>query len=378
LTQIEDKDFIFYRSPKTGEIVVKVALIDGDIWSTYKGMSLIFNTTRQNIEKHVKKIFSSGELDKNSVCNQKLHTALDGKTYKTTVFSLDVIIAVGYRVNSFEATQFRIWATKILKEYLTKGFVLDDDRLKQGKEIFGKDYFDELLERIKEIRASERRFYQKITDLYRDASSDYNKDAPETRKFYQIVQNKLLYAVTKSTAAEIIKSRADSESDNMGLTTWKGQKQDKKIITSDITVAKNYLSEDELKQLNNIVSMFLDYAQGLVSRQIVMPMGEWAKTLDDFITFNRYDVLDNAGQVTKKSADNFAKSQYDKFRVRQDLEHLSDFDKTIIEIKQTGRAPKSRFSEFIEEAEVEDEPKEPLSTFNKSLKTALEFNPKDK
>lgn len=376
LRQLEDKDFIFYESPITGEVIVKVALINDDIWATQKGMGLIFNTDRSNVTKHLKNIFKTGELDQKSVCDKISHTALDGKKYSTQVYSLDVIIAIGYRVSSFEATQFRIWATKVLKEYLTKGFVLDDDRLKQGKDIFGKDYFDELLQRIREIRASERRFYQKITDLYRDGSSDYDKDAPETRKFYKIVQNKLLYAVANMTAAEIIKSRADFNADNMGLNTWKGQKLEKKIISTDITVAKNYLNEDELKQLRRMVTGLLEYAEGLVERHIVMTMSEWVKTLDDFITFNRYDVLDNAGKVSKKAADNYAKKQYDKFRVKQDVEYLSDFDKAIIEIKHTGKLPKSRFSEFIEDADVE--PIEEPSTFNKSLKTALNYNPKEK
>jgi len=260
LELVEDRNFIFYKSPVTGEIIVRVALLDGDIWATQRGMGIIFDCTKQTISYHLGNIFKDGELEENSVVKEILTTAKDNKKYPTLIYKLDAIISVGYRVSSYEATQFRIWATKVLKEYLTKGFVIDDDRLKQGKEIFGKDYFDELLERIREIRASERRFYQKITDLYRDASSDYDKDAPQTRMFYKIVQNKLLYAVTKKTAAEIIKSRADSDSDNMGLMSWKGQEQNKKIISSDISVAKNYLDQKELNELNRIVSMFLDHA----------------------------------------------------------------------------------------------------------------------
>jgi len=216
----KEKDFLFYSSPKTGKVLIRVAVKDNTIWATQLGMAIIFNNSKQNISKHLKKIFLEGELDENSVVNQWLTTRSDGKDYKTLVYSLDAIISIGYRVTSYEATQFRIWATKVLKEYISKGFVLDDDRLKQGNQIFGKDFFTELLERIREIRASERRFYQKITDLYRDASIDYDKDSLYTRNFYKIIQNKLLYAVTKKTAAEIIRSRASSHKYNMGLTSF--------------------------------------------------------------------------------------------------------------------------------------------------------------
>lgn len=371
MDKLEDKDFLFYRSPKTGEVIVRVALIEDQIWATQKGMGIIFNTSRQNIAKHLKNIFESGELSENSVCNQKLHTALDGKEYAVKVYNLDSIIAVGYRVNSYEATQFRIWATRILKEYLIKGFVMDDERLKRGNELFGKDYFSELLERIREIRASERRFYQKVTDLYKNASLDYDKDSPVTKQFYQIVQNKLLFAITGKTAAEIIKSRVDADKENMGLTSWKGKGIDEKILSSDITVSKNYLKETELKELNRIVSMFLDYAENLVERQITMTMADWAKTLDDFLSFNRYDSLKNAGKVSKKTADDIARRQFKKFRKRQDIEYISDFDKAIIEVK-SGRVPRSEM-DLIEDADVQEEP---LSDFNQKLKKALSFNPK--
>lgn len=374
MDKLEQNDFLFYRSPSTGQIVVRVAIKDETIWSTQKGMAIIFNTTKQNVSKHLKKIFEEGELIENSVVNQWLTTGPDGKDYKTLVYNLDVIISLGYRVQSYEATQFRIWATSVLKEYMQKGFVLDDDRLKQSKQMFGKDYFDELLERIRVIRSSESRFYQKITDLYRDTSVDYNKDAPATRTFYKIVQNKLIYAVTDMAAAELIRSRADAKKENMGLLNWSSQGSGGKIITSDITVSKNYLKEDELKELQRIVSMFLDYAENLVSRHIIFKMNDWNKTLEDFLAFNRYKSLKNAGSISKDIADKLAKKEYQVFKVRQDAEHISDFDKAIVHIKMNGTLPESRFKAYeIEEAEEVKE--EPPSTFNSSLKKALNYNP---
>jgi len=370
MDKLESKDFIFYRSPADGQIKVRVALIDDTIWSTYKGMSVIFNTSRQNIEKHVKNIFASGELIKESVCNQKLHTANDDKTYKITVFSLDMIIAVGYRVNSYEATQFRIWATKILKEYMTKGFVLDDERLKQGNELFGEDYFSELLDRIREIRASERMFYQKITDLYRDTSIDYDKDSEHTRTFYKKIQNKLIYAVTEKTAPEVIKSRANAKKDNMGLNTWKTQKDGGKIIISDIIISKNYLYEHEIKELNRIVSMLLDYTENLVSRSMTFTMSDWVKQIDDFLEFNRYEALQSAGSVAKKIAIDKAKKEFNKFRIKQDKEFVSDFDKVAKEIIETGSMQISNIDSLLRNVSEQD------SSHNKALKKALEFNPK--
>lgn len=376
MDKVEKKNFLFYRSPSTGQILVRVALKDDTIWSTQKGMAIIFNTTKQNVSKHLKKIFEEGELIEDSVVNQWLTTRSDGKDYKTLVYNLDVIISLGYRIRSYEATQFRIWSTSILKEYMTKGFVLDDDRLKQSKVLFGKDYFDELLARIREIRASERRFYQKITDLYKDASSDYNKDAPATRKFYKIVQNKLLYAVTGMTAAELINQRADSTKEYMGLMNWSNQKTGGKILTTDITVSKNYLKDTELKELQRIVSMFLDYSENLVSRQITLTMNEWVKTLDDFLSFNRYKSLSSAGKVRKAFADSVAKKEYQVFRVKQDENYVSDFDKAIIQIKMTGKLPESRFKTYeIEEAEIIED--DTLSDFDRKLKKGLNYNPKE-
>ncbi len=376
MDKLEKKNFIFYRSPSTGQVVVKVALKDDTIWSTQKGMAIIFNTTKQNVSKHLKKIFEEGELIEDSVVNHWLTTGPDGKEYTTLVYNLDVIISLGYRIRSYEATQFRIWATSILKDYMHKGFVLDDDRLKQSKVLFGKDYFDELLARIREIRFSERRFYQKITDLYRDASTDYDKDAPSTRRFYKIVQNKLLFAVTGMTAAELISERADSKKENMGLMNWSNHKTGGKIFATDITISKNYLKEPELIQLQRIVSMFLDYAENLVSREITLTMKEWTKTLDEFLAFNKYKSLSSAGKVKKSVADTFAKKEYEVFRVTQDANYVSDFDKAILHIKMTGSLPESRFKAHeIEDAEIIEG--EELSDFNQKLKKGLDFNPKD-
>lgn len=370
MDKLKETDFILYKSPKDGKIKARVAVVDDTIWSSIKGISSLFNTSRQNVEKHIKNIFSTSELLEDSVCNYKLHTADDGKDYKIKTFNLDLIIAVGYRVNSHEATQFRIWATSVLKEYMKKGFVLDDDRLKQGASVFGEDYFSELLERIREIRASERRFYQKITDLYRDASYDYDKNSPTTRMFYKIVQNKLLYAASGKTAAELIRSRADSNKPNMGLNTWSTQGDGGKIIIKDIIVSKNYLKEDEIKTLNRVVSMFLDYAENLVERKVRMSMSDWNRTLDEFLTFNRYSVLKDAGAVKKDVADRIAKKEFSKFRIIQDKAFKSDFDKIVIDIKG-GNIPNHEYDDY-------QEVKKEKSEFDSNLKKAIDFNPKNK
>ena len=371
MDKLEQSDFLFYRSKKDGKIIVRVAYNDNDIWATQKGMSIIFNTSRENITIHLKNIFNSGELDKDSVCKKILHTAEDGKDYPTLIYNLNTIISLGYRVNSYEATRFRIWATGVIREYLQKGFVIDDERLKHGSKMFGEDYFSELLERIREIRASERRFYQKITDLYRDASYDYDKNSPHTKLFYKIVQNKLLYEASKHTAPELIKLRADSTKPNMGLTTWSAQKDGGKIIVRDIIVSKNYLFESEVKTLNRIVSMFLDFAENLVERRVKMSMADWVRTLDDFLQFNRYDVLEDAGKIRKDIADKFAKKEFEIFRKVQDENFESDFDKIALEINQ-GNIPTANF----EDAEIVDEEKP--STFNQNLKKSLNYNPKSK
>ncbi|MDR2410116.1 MAG: virulence RhuM family protein, partial [Bacteroidales bacterium] len=319
-------------------------------------------------------IFESKELEEDSVIRKIRITAIDGKNYNTNVYNLDAIISVGYRVNSQKATDFRIWATSVLKEYMIKGFALDDERLKQGKEAFGKDYFDELLERIREIRASERRFYQKVTDIYA-TSIDYNKNAPITQLFFKTVQNKLEFAITKKTASEIIRIRADSNKLNMGLTTWKNIKTGGKILKSDVSIAKNYLTEPEISELNILVNMYLDYAELQAKRNRTMTMKDWIEKLDTFLQFNEYDLLKDAGKMRSDVAKNFAEKEYEKFRVIQDKEYKSDydqFDKTIDEIKATGKLPTPKISLGFSIKEFQE--KQKLSDFNENLNKALNYN----
>lgn len=333
--EIESRsDIIFYSTPE-GDVRVEVLYEDETFWLSQKRIAELFGVDRSVITKHLKNIFDTKELDKSSVSANIAHTASDGKTYNTQFYNLDAIIAVGYRVNSYQATQFRIWATKTLREFMIKGFVLDDERLKQGSR-FGKDYFDELLERIREIRASERRFYQKITDIYQQCSIDYNKDAEITRNFFKTVQNKLHWAITGKTAAEIIAARADSKKPNMGLTTWKNAPSGK-IMKSDVRIAKNYLVEKEIKDLERIVSMYLDYAENQAARQKPMKMTDWVEKLDAFLQFNEYEILKNPGKISNEVAVKLAKDEFEKYRVIQDANYESDFDKEakrIIEKKE--------------------------------------------
>ena len=317
-------DVIVYQSDNEN-ITTNVLFKDDTFWMSQKDIANLFNVGVPAISKHLNNIFRDGELNENSVISKMETTASDGKTYAVTFYNLDAIIAVGYRVNSKEATKFRIWATNTLKEYIVKGFVLNDDMLKNGRQ-FGKDYFDELLARIKEIRASERRFYQKITDIFAQCSFDYDKDSIEAKQFYATIQNKLHWAITNKTAAEIIAERADHNKPHMGLTTWKTA-PDGKIISTDVVIAKNYLLQEEISELNNIVSMFLDYAENQARRQNLMSMDDWAYRLDSFLQFNEYDVLSNAGKISKKVADNLAKEEFKKYRIIQDREFESDFDK---------------------------------------------------
>lgn len=330
----KSSNFLFYTT-QDGKQNIHVFLDEGreTVWMTQKEMSNVFDVDRSVISKHLKNIFSEEELDANSVCAIFAHTAEDGKTYKTKYYNLDAIISVGYRVNSKNATQFRIWATGILKEYLVKGFAMDDERLKQGENLFGKDYFDGLLERIREIRTSERRFYQKVTDLYA-TSVDYNPKSPVTRKFYALVQNKLEFAITKMTAAEIIASRADANKPHMGLTSWKEQPKGGKIVKSDVMIAKNYLSEKELDDLNFLVSMYLDYAESQARKNKMMTMENWTQKLDAFLQFNEYDLLMGAGKVKSAIAQNIAEDHYSQFRSSQDKNYLSDFDSFYLTMKQ--------------------------------------------
>lgn len=367
-------NFLFYTS-RDGNLNVQVIIDDKNdtVWATQGSMSEIFGLDKSGISRHLKNIFEEGELDKNSVVAKNATTGTDGKIYVVEFYNLDAIISVGYRINSAQATQFRIWATNVLKEYLVKGFALDDDRLKQGKTLFGKDYFNELIERIREIRASERRFYQKITDIYAQCSVDYNPKSPITQQFFATVQNKLEFAITHHTASEIIKLRASHQKPNMGLTSWKNEKVGGKILKSDVSVAKNYLSHEEIGELNQIVNMYLDYAELQAKRNRIMNMGDWADKLDTFLKFNDYDLLKDSGKIKSDVAAQFAEREYQKFRVIQDVEYKSDFDKVFEDIKITGSLPRPNRTISIKEAlGVEN-----LSDFNDKLKTALCFNPKD-
>ena len=320
------QNIIFYTT-ETGNVKLEVNVANETVWLTQKAIAMLFGVQRPAITKHLKNIFESQELQENAVCYILEHTAEDGKNYKTQYYNLDAIISVGYRVNSIQATQFRVWATKTLKEYIVKGFVMDDERLKQGKTLFGKDYFDELLERIREIRTSERRFYQKITDIYA-LSSDYAKDAETTKNFFTSVQNKLHWAITGKTAAETIYSESDATKLYMGLKTWKNA-PDGKILRTDVTVAKNYLNEAHLQELNRIVSAYLDLAENNAKRQQIVRMEDWAKFLDAFLQLSSYPILTHKGKISQLEAKLKAETEYDKYRVIQDQIYLSDFDKEI-------------------------------------------------
>lgn len=320
-------EFLLYNS-QNGEIRVDVLQHDETVWLTQKGMQELFDKAKSTVSEHISNIFQEGELEGNQVVRNFRTTATDGKQYDTAFYNLDVIISVGYRVKSQRGTQFRIWATRILREYIIKGFAVDDERLKQGSTLFGKDYFDELLERIREIRASERRFYQKITDIYAQCSIDYDPNAKITQTFYKTVQNKLHWAITGHTAAEIINERANASKSNMGLTTWKNA-PDGKILKTDIAVAKNYLKEKELRDLNRIVTMYLDFAELQAERQNAMKMGDWIGKLDGFLQFNEYKVLKDAGKISATIAKTLAEKEYKKFRIEQDKSFESDFDQEV-------------------------------------------------
>ena len=320
-------EILLYKTDNA-EVKVEILLQNENLWLTQAKMAELFDVQKAAISKHLKNIFAEGELQENSVVSKMETTAADGKNYNTNIYNLDAIIAVGYRINSKKATMFRIWATQVLKEYIIKGFVMNDERLKNPVNFFGKDYFEEQLERIREIRASERRFYQKITDIYARCSADYSPDSPITKDFFATVQNKLHYAVTHQTAAEIIYSRADSKKLNMGLTTWKNA-PDGDIRKPDVSVAKNYLSHEEIRNLNEIVTMYLDYAERQAKRGQVMYMKDWVEKLNAFLQFNEEDVLQDKGKVTHEIATAFAEGGYDKFRVIRDATYKSDFDKLM-------------------------------------------------
>jgi len=333
-------EIILYATPD-GNVRVEVLFESESFWLTQKKMAELFGVESHTITYHLQEIYKSNEL--NSVATTRKIRVVQTEGARTVArevdfYNLDAIIAVGYRVNSREATQFRIWATQVLREYLIKGFVLDDERLKQGKRL-GKDYFDELLERIRSIRASERRFYLKITDIYEQCSIDYNPNAEITRTFFKTVQNKLHWAITGKTAAELIAERAQASQPNMGLKTWKSAPSGR-IQKADVAVAKNYLEEGEIKALERIVSMYLDYAENQAARQIPMRMAEWVEKLDAFLKFNEYDVLTNAGRVSHEVAKELAEKQYLAFDIAQDRSFESDFERASKKILGRKRATK--------------------------------------
>ena len=318
---------IFTKQNK--EKTIEVIVDEESVWLSQKLMAELFGTTRNNITMHLNNILDK-ELKEKSVCKEFLHTAADGKNYKTKYYDLDAIIAVGFKINSKRAIDFRLWAINILKQYSVKGYILDKERLKNGT-FLNENYFDELLQEIREIRISERNFYQKITDIYA-TSLDYNVSSPITKDFFKTVQNKMHYAVHGNTAAEIIVNRANHKKTNMGLTNWKNSPNGK-IIASDVIVAKNYLTKQELKSLERIVTMYLDYAEDQAERHIPMTMEDWKGKLDVFLQFNERDVLDNPGKVSHKVAESFALSEFEKYRIIQDKLFESDFDKFMIEME---------------------------------------------
>ena len=328
------ENFVIFQTEK-GKVNVDVFFAFDTLWLTQKMIAKLFNTTKQNISLHLKNIFKEKELNENSVVKNFLTTANDGKVYKTKFYSLDAIIAVGYRVNSNRATKFRIWATGILRNFIIKGFVLDDDRLKQIKH-FGKDYFEELLERIREIRSSERRFYQKITDIYA-LSTDYDKDSNLTKEFFATVQNKLHWAITGKTAAEIIYSKVDAEKIKMGLKTWKNS-PDGKIFKSDVLIDKNYLEKEHIKQLEKIVSAYLDLAENRAQRGIVMNMEDWKKFLDRFLSLSDYPILVDKGRISAEKARLKAEAEFEIFQKKQDNEYISDFDRDVKNILESNNS----------------------------------------
>jgi hypothetical protein len=323
-------DFLVFTRD-AGEDGIEVRVQDNDVWLTQKAIAQLFDIDRSVVTKHLNNIFLEGELDENSVCAKFAQTADDGKTYQYKFYSLAAIIAVGYRTNSERATQFRTWATKVLDTFAKQGYVLDKNRLINGQ-IFDEDYFDHLVAEIQEIRASERRFYQKITDIYATAV-DYDKDSKITRDFYATVQNKMHYAVHGNTAAEVIVARADHKKEHMGLTSWKNA-PDGKIVKTDVSIAKNYLYKEEISELNEIVTMYLDYATRQARRHIPMTMEDWKTKLDAFLRFNDAEVLEDKGKVTAAIAREFAESEFEKYRVIQDSLYQSDFDRLINSLEE--------------------------------------------
>lgn len=317
--------YLLYSMPDA-DGKVQVVIKDETLWCTQKAMAQLFGVGVPAISKHLKNIFEEGELVVDSVISKMETTAADGKNYTTTYYSLDAIIAVGYRVSSLKATRFRQWATKILNEYIKKGFVMDDERLKQGTAVFGKDYFRELLERVRSIRASERRIWQQITDIYAECSTDYDRNSPTTHDFYAMIQNRFHFAITGQTAAEIIYSKADHTKDHMGLTTWKNA-PDGRVLKSDVSIAKNYLQEKEIRQLERAVTGFFDYIEDLIERENTFNMAQFSTSVNEFLTFRKYQILPDKGKISAAQAKKKAEEEYDIFNKTQRID--SDFDKEV-------------------------------------------------
>jgi hypothetical protein len=331
----KELQFLIYNTPQE-DIKVDVVVRDETIWLTQKAMATLFDVQVPAITKHLKNIFEEGELhEEATISKMEIVQNEGGRDVKRNIdfYNLDAIISVGYRVNSAKATQFRIWATKTLKEFIQKGFVLDDERLKQGESVFGKDYFRELLDRVRSIRASERRIWQQIADIFAECSIDYNKDAAITKEFYAMVQNKFHFAITGQTAAEIIYSKADREKDHMGLATWKNA-PDGRVLKSDVTIAKNYLPEKDIKRLERAVSGYFDYIEDLIEREMAFSMEEFAESVNAFLAFRKYQILEGKGKISKPRADAKAEAEYHVFNKTQKI--ISDFDKTIKALEKKG------------------------------------------
>lgn len=332
VSETMNSKFLFYASDN-GTLKIQVILNDETVWASQKGMAEIFNVDVRTISEHLQNIFRNEELNESTTIRKFRIVVDNGNDYNVNFYNLDAIISVGYRVNSYQATQFRKWATSVLKEYLIKGFTLDDERLKQANQLFSQDYFDELLERIQRIRASEAMFYRKIADIYKQCSVDYDKHSPITSQFYSHVQDKLHYAIHQHTSSELIRLRADANKPNMGITSGKALQKDGKVFKSDIKVGKNYLSHEELTELNRLVSMFLDFAENLVRRKTILTMQDWIQKLDDFLIFNGYAVLEGFGHIQRETAEKYAEAEFEKFRMIQDKTQESDFDKIVEKIK---------------------------------------------
>ena len=340
---IENENDIIFYTDEEGKLQIEVMVEEENVWLTQNSLSKLFETTRNNITMHIKNIYDDQELEENSTSKESLLVQKEGnRNVKRNVvyYNLDMIISIGFRINSKKAIKFRTWANKIIKEYMIQGFSLNEERFLKGKKS-DQEYFKRLLEKIKLIRTSERMFYQKITDIFAECSLDYDKTSDLAREFYATIQNKFHYAITNNTAAEIIFNRADSKKENMGLTTWKDAPEGK-ILKSDVTIAKNYLSETELKNLNNVVNIFLEIAEDNAERNIPMYMKDWKKEVDTVLTIRHYDILEGKGKISKKEADEKAENEYEKYKIIQDKKFVSDFDMLLLEAENLNKIKKSK------------------------------------